>query len=138
MFNILRRHINKHNSVPNHSAMKTQIILFIFILFTFNTLLAQDVKKDYKLAETFLYDENFENAIPLYENLLNLEPENPDYNFKLGFCYLNTHLGKEKSLFYIEKAVELMQKDPAFKDNLVDANFYLARSYHVNYQDPFA
>ncbi len=47
---------------------------------------------------------NFLFAIPAYKQLLKQEPSNPDYNYKLGICYLYTNINKASAIPYLEAA----------------------------------
>ena len=39
---------------------------------------------------------NFEGALDLYLQLLEKEPLNDKYNYRVGVCYLNTNISKKK------------------------------------------
>ena len=47
---------------------------------------------------------NFLFAIPAYKQLLKQEPNNPDYNYKLGICYLYTNINKSLAIPHLETA----------------------------------
>jgi len=47
---------------------------------------------------------NFLFAIPAYKQLLKQEPNNPDYNYKLGVSYLYTNINKTLSIPFLEIA----------------------------------
>ncbi len=47
---------------------------------------------------------NFLFAIPAYKQLLKQEPNNPDYNYRLGISYLYTNINKSLSIPYLEIA----------------------------------
>ena len=47
---------------------------------------------------------NFLFAIPAYKQLLKQEPNNFDYNYKLGICYLYTNINKTFAIQYLETA----------------------------------
>jgi len=65
-------------------------------------------------------------ALNCYLEAYKYNSENPELNYKIGYCYLNT-LYKRKSLDYIEKAYKLK---PLIS---VDIKFFLAEAYQINY-----
>lgn len=92
----------------------------------------------------FMFNENFDSAIPLYKGLLEENPDDPELNYKLGFCYLNSSLEEEKSIQYIEKFIELYNtklksntdryEKSEITEKLQSARFFLAKAYHLNYE----
>jgi hypothetical protein len=68
--------------------------------------------------------QNYLMAMPIYRALLQKEPKNTDYNYRLGICYLRTHLNKEEAVKYFEVA----SKDPKCPN---DTWYFLGRSYHI-------
>src|SRR4051794_39358745 len=62
---------------------------------------AKMVKKD---ASSMFFAENFSGALAAYQDLYKSDPKNVDYNFKLGYCYLQTSVNKPASLSYLEYA----------------------------------
>lgn len=47
---------------------------------------------------------NFLAAIPVYKELLKNDPNDVDYNHKIGICYLYTNINKALAIPYLEKA----------------------------------
>jgi tetratricopeptide (TPR) repeat protein len=128
--------------------MKTFFYPFLFFLVT-STLLngqnqtgkaeAEDPQEIFVSAQSdFLY-EDFAEALPAYNRLIKMYPENDHLRYKIGICLLNDPFQKEKSIEYLEKAVKSASKD--FKENTLketrtplDAWFYLGNAYRVNNQ----
>lgn len=54
---------------------------------------------------------NFFAAIPIYKQLLKVEPNNFDYNDKLGLCYLYTNINKALAIPYLETASKQEKAD---------------------------
>ncbi|MFL5763709.1 MAG: hypothetical protein ACJ77K_07175 [Bacteroidia bacterium] len=54
---------------------------------------------------------NFLFAIPAYKQLLKQEPDNIDYNYKLGICYLYTNINKSLAIPYLETACKSPKAD---------------------------
>ena len=102
--------------------------LSIISLFCFATAaFSQPQKKvsgDPEEAKEHFKHYNFLMAMPIYKGLVAKEPKNLEYNYRLGICYLHTHLNKAESVKYFEAA----SKDP--KCN-IDTWFFLGRAYHL-------
>ncbi|HEY1038055.1 MAG TPA: tetratricopeptide repeat protein, partial [Bacteroidia bacterium] len=101
----------------------TIVCLFISVSFAF----AQPQKKassDPEEAKEHYKHYNYLMAMPIYKNLLAKEPKNTEYNYRLGICYLRTHLNKAESVKYFEAA----SKDPKCE---TDTWFFLGRAYHL-------
>lgn len=62
---------------------------------------AKLVKKD---AATMFNTEDYSGALLSYKELIKNDPSNIDYNYKLGFCYLQTETNKKAALPYLEIA----------------------------------
>ncbi len=56
---------------------------------------------------------NYLAAIPVYKQLLKLEPTNYEYNYKIGICYIRTNINKSLAIPYLETA---SKQDKADKD----------------------
>lgn len=86
---------------------------------------SKDMEKDVaKEAASLFKQENYREAVFVYERLLHSFPENTDYNYNLGICYLKTWRNKEKAFEYFHFASQ--QKD-APKDVL----YQLGIAYHA-------
>jgi len=96
----------------------------------------QSDRTDYYIAENLIEDENFLNAIDLYNKMLETDPYNSDLNCKIGFCYLNTAQLKEKAIIHLENAIKYIvdEDDDKSEQNapIEEAYFYLGKAYHVN------
>ena len=80
-----------------------------------------------KQAAKLFEDEKFEEAAPLYSQLVSNYLKDPNYNFRLGVCLLFTSGDKEKPLPYLELAVN----NP---DVEKEVHYYLGKTYHLNYR----
>ena len=78
-----------------------KILLFIFSI-TINGLLAQSVEKDFdkkmEEASALLDSERYSEALKLYLPLEKSDSLNPDLNFNIGICYLNSRTEKIKAI----------------------------------------
>jgi outer membrane protein OmpA-like peptidoglycan-associated protein/tetratricopeptide (TPR) repeat protein len=113
------------------------------LLFSFSPLFSQllskkELIKAVKDADVFYYyEENYEKAAILYESLLNIYPDNSNFNAKLGICYLNIDGKKADAMKLLTKAsknivsndkeyIEYGEKAP------LDTYLYLAIAFHQN------
>lgn len=105
--------------------MKT--IVFLSALFTLtNALYAQEdglTKVTPEEAAAKLKLENYEDALGDYLQLLNQDPKNPEYNYNVGVCYLNSNLNKAKAIPYLEIVTRKEKHNPT-------ADYLLGRAYH--------
>jgi len=64
---------------------------------------AAEVKK---IAADLYKGNNFNAALVEYVKLVNYDPNDMDFNYKLGMCYLNTNSDRSKAIEYFVKASE--------------------------------
>lgn len=125
----------------NGQYMKSIYLTFsIFILLIFTPLFAQskaEIKELFSEAESYFLFEEYNEALPIYRDLLRLFPNNNKLNYRIGICYLNTPGQKELSINYLEKAITDI--NPKYKERSIketgapmDAYFYLGNAYRVN------
>lgn len=104
---------------------RIKCLLSILICFVSATIVAQN--KDVKAEAAYYFDQkDFKTAYELYDKLYTQVPKNLEYKFRLGYS----------ALFYPEKkarAIELFE-DIKRTDKSPDIDYYLAKSYHVNYK----
>ncbi len=62
-------------------------------------------------AEYYLLYEDYSDALPLYQELLNTYPNNANINYRIGLCYLNISGEKKRSIPYFEKAKRFISQD---------------------------
>jgi outer membrane protein OmpA-like peptidoglycan-associated protein len=90
-------------------------------------LSAQNIKKLQKNANSFFDRGLYIDAIPAYREVLKVDPNDAEANYKLGMSYLKT-IHKLKALPYLEKAYTI---NPAL-DEKIDYN--LATAYHLSHE----
>lgn len=83
---------------------------------------AKVVKKD---ASTLFISTDYKAALPAYVELRKSDPKNPEYNFRLGFCYLMTSVDKPAALNYLEQGLQS-------KDAKKDIGYYMGLAYMYN------
>ncbi|MBL7883124.1 MAG: PD40 domain-containing protein, partial [Bacteroidia bacterium] len=110
-----------------------RFLFFLFIYFVSNNtfVCAQNAfasEDELKAKAVKLFDEDeFEEAYPLYSQLVSLYQKDPNYNYRLGVCMLYASDDKEKPISFLEFA----SKKPEVEKEVL---FYLARAYHLNYR----
>lgn len=101
-------------------------ILVGFFVFAGNAQ-SKEAKKLLKNANSFYEEELYKDAIPVYLEVLKLEPSNAEANYKIGLSYFKT-IHKVKALPYLEKAFKL---NPAIDS---DMKYYLAKANHLTHR----
>ena len=77
-------------------------------------------------AEVLFNNKDFQNALPLYAQLVSVHPDNPEYNYRFGICTLyGDRKNKSRPVKYLNKAVLSM------KDNQ-ELLYHLGFAYHQN------
>lgn len=84
----------------------------------------KDIRQTKNKAEEFYRIEEFHEALPLYLKLDSMSPNNGEYNFRIGVCYLNSY-DKTRALPFFERAVKMGYEEEHL-------NMYLGRSYHYS------
>ncbi len=116
------------------------LLIATFFLFAINEVSAQDNKglisaelmankSDRALlekAESIMQDENFLDALPYYDNLLQKYPNDQYIIYKAGICYLSKSDVPEQSKELLKKVLELNPSIP-------DLHYYYGRALHMNY-----
>ncbi|MFO7862790.1 MAG: OmpA family protein [Salinivirgaceae bacterium] len=90
-------------------------------------------------AEAHIQEMNYALALPLLQKLNEMEPENGNVQFKLGFCFLNLNGNKDQAVSYLRKANEKASKgydpnDYEDKSAPFETPFFLAQAYFHNHQ----
>ena len=96
-----------------------------------------ELREMFVTAESDILFEDYAEALPKYLNLLQMYPENYNFYFRVGQCYLNTPGEKENSLSFLETAAEHI--NPRYHGGRFsetgapyDALYYLANAYRIN------
>lgn len=130
----VQHHFDARNYMKRHS-----VLLFAFIMscqYGF-TQPEGNFRDLFLYAESEFLFEEYAEALPNYLRLNKQYPDNDNINYKIGVCYLNDPYEKEKSIAYLEKAVQNI--NPKFKENSfketgapLEAHFYLGNAYRIN------
>jgi tetratricopeptide (TPR) repeat protein len=123
--------------------MKRLMLLFclLFVL-TGTDLFSQsksELKNSFYDAESWILFEAYRDALPIYLQLAEHYPDNANFKYRIGQCYLNISGAKEKAIPFLEEAVtkiDSLYKEGKFKEKGApyDAYYYLANAYRINNQ----
>ncbi len=124
--------------------MMKRLVLLTWLLATFinSNLLSQskvEIRNNFYDAESWILFEDYKEALPIYQLLLRIYPNNSNFKYRIGQCYVNTTGEKEKAISYLEDAVKNINpkyKEGKFKESGApyDALYYLANAYRINNQ----
>lgn len=114
-----------------------QLVLLIFVITSglFAQVYASEYDTKIKEASKNFDSGKFDIALPLYLDLAELDSLNPDMNFRIGICYLNSRTEKQKSVHYLEKAITCIDKC-SFKEDKANVMTFkaLGDAYHLTYK----
>lgn len=122
--------------------MKRFLILPIIVLLFSGKAPAQDYRIDqesYLEAEYFMMLEEYSDALPYYQRLLRLYPDNHNLLYKTGVCYLHITGVKNLAIDYLEDAAR--NSAASYKEGSLSQQtapyeswYYLGVAYRINYQ----
>lgn len=106
------------------------ILVFVLELIQINELSAQtnyaSEAEMIKGANELFEDKKFDQAMPLFSQLVSLYPKDADYNMKYGVCLIHAEPDKSASLKYLKYAASKSESDPI-------AHYYYGFGLHINY-----
>lgn len=124
--------------------MNLRAIKLLLIIMLLNSALVtgqstREIREMFYEAETWILFEEYEDALPFYLRLISIDPENYNYKYRAGICYLNISGEKEKSLLYLQEASRHINPDYRegnFKERGApyDVLFHLATAYRISKQ----
>ena len=91
-----------------HACNKTIIASLFFILICFCSYgqLWPSDEDIFNEAEEYMFSEEYNEALPLYQLLLEKGYDNPNINYKTGRCYLHIQGKKLNALPYLRKSAK--------------------------------
>ena len=114
---------------------------FAFFLASVTAQSKEEIIEYFDEAEYFFNRDDFEEAAYYYKKVLQGYPENANFNFKLGSCYLNIPGSEYMAVPYLEKAVERTVEKNKYKPKSFEeknaplhAYFYLGNAYRITNQ----
>jgi hypothetical protein len=120
---------------------------FIFLSWLLSTLVIPKLHSQARIenrnnffeAESWILFEDYKEALPLYLQLSKIYPNNANFKYRIGQCYINTDGEKEKAVTYLEDAAKKI--NPEYKEGKFseagapyDVLYYLANAYRINKQ----
>lgn len=105
--------------------MKNVVLIGISVLIGFNISIAQNIKKLTKQGDKLYKKEHYLHALPIFEQIVESDPQNANATFKKGVCLLNTYR-KKQALDILLKAQSLDSEVNKHMD------FWLGMAYHSN------
>ncbi|GAA0875742.1 OmpA family protein [Wandonia haliotis] len=132
------------------STMKTQLFVLLLFVVSFATVNGQYTQEEMQrilsksspgelLRENsqLLLVANYYQSIQVIDRLLEMEPDNANYNYRKGYALLFSQSQYEQALPYLEKAVKNVKKlyDASSEKETaapVDVYYYLGKCYHQN------
>ena len=118
----------------------------IFFIITFLILLgysgfsqvSEVFRTKYNLAENYMSDGNYQDALPVLLYLDTLTPGNPNISFNIGVCYVNSMAEKKKAIPFLERASQNVSLSyVGYPEDItapVFAFYYLGRAYMIAYK----
>ncbi len=107
---------------------KILVILFLFVLIAGSYGQGSGLTEDdlIKKAQSFFDKENYQEALPLFAQLVSVHPENPEYNYKFGVCTLyGDRSDRRRPIRYLSIALRSIKDDPKL-------HYYLGIAYYQN------
>ena len=123
----------------NRQAIKLLLLALILNSTLITAQSRRETRKMFHEAESWFLFEEYEEALPLYLNLLETDPDNYNYRYRIGVCYLNIPGEKEKSLPYLREAsrhINDSYREDRFSETEApyDVFFYLGIAYRISNQ----
>ena len=124
--------------------MMKRLVLLTWLLATFinSDLISQskdELRNNFYDAESWILFEAYQDALPLYQQLLRKYPDNSNFRYRIGQCYINIPGEKNKAVSYLEAAIKNI--NPKYKEGKFsetgapyDALYYLANAYRITNQ----
>ena len=114
----------------------------LVILLIGNNLFSQariDNKNTFYDAESWILFEDYKEALAQYQKLVKYYPNNYNFKYRVGQCYINIPGEKEKAIGFLEDAVKNINpkyREGRFRETGApyDAYYYLANAYRINNQ----
>jgi outer membrane protein OmpA-like peptidoglycan-associated protein len=134
-----------HSAYPNRSTAPGRLRFFLFfrvilltVLLNPNALAQElDFRGVFSDAEYYFLYNDFQEALPLYKQLYNFDPNNANVNYRIGLCYLNIPGLKSKSIEFLERAKNNLTEsyqEGSFREDKAPLNtfFHLGEAYRVH------
>lgn len=123
--------------------IKKVILIASFLILVISTDIFPQSRAENKMnfhdAESWILFEDYREALPLYQELIGTYPENSNFKYRIGQCFLNMPGEKEKAISFLEDAAKNINpeyREGRFRETGApyDALYYLANAYRINNQ----
>ncbi len=121
--------------------MKKFLMILLSLFFITSLIHAQkeDVEKLFDDGEFFYTTEEYKEAAFLFVKLVNLDPDNANYNYLAGISYLKVNGEEISAIPYLKKAVQnttqkYKERDQSVRKAPWYAWYYLGNAYRINNQ----
>jgi len=114
----------------NKMSLRYSLLFITFFFFQFS--IAQSFnggKTEQQIEEeafAFFDSENYKGALPLYQELISVYPQDPEYNYYLGVCQVEVNENVKDAIHHLKIA--------STKNVNASVPYYLGRAFHMNYQ----
>lgn len=115
-----------------NKTMRLRSSLLLITLFIAQILSAQSFsggKTEQQIEEeafAFFDSENYQKALPLYGELINVYPQDPEYNYYLGVCQVELNDNISEAISHLKIA--------STRNVNASVPYFLGRAFHMNYQ----
>ena len=102
------------------------VSLLIFISISYGQQLNAQEGDVIKQAQALFDKKNYQEALPLFAQLVSVHPENPEYNYKFGVCtFYGDRSDRRRPIRYLSNALKSMGSDSQL-------HYYLGMAYYQN------
>ncbi len=117
--------------------MNKYINTLLFILISFTLISQESFQDKFQDGNLSMDEKKYEQALQIWKELIEMDSDNANINYKIGVCYRNMPLNKQLALPYLEKASEKISRNydifsPSEKNAPPEVLYYLAQSFHSN------
>ncbi len=96
-------------------------------------------REKFEAATSLMDDQLYELSLPIWENLIEEQPDNANLHYKYGYCLLRSNERRKEALPHLRFAKDAIVKnynpfDFMEKGVPVETEFHLGRAYHHNYE----
>lgn len=115
--------------------LKQLLTLTCLLFFMFEGLYSQDkaqskiISRDYSDAIYLAQNKDFEEAIKLLKKVYKKNPQSPEVNYYLGYCYLNNQQS-DSAIIYLEEGLSKLPDADKNSEVGVDMQYSLSKAYH--------
>lgn len=124
--------------------MRCTLTIISFLVLFFSSVAAQtsdNILESFDEGEYFFNRGDYVEAAYYFKKILEKNPDNANFNFKLGECYLNIPGDEKMAIPYLEKAVRRIVEKSQYKGKSyqeknapLHALFYLGNAYRIDNQ----